>query len=103
MRVVRVQKRSYGGIVVHALLDPERTFCGRKPAELDVVEELELDKLPALEGCNGCRRALDGWTPPARIAPAELRIVAPPAPGRLRTTGSLSHGTRVKRGGRRLA
>jgi hypothetical protein len=99
MRAIRVRKRGNGGYIVHWLLDAERTYCGKKPAELDVEAELELERLPGLEACLGCERALVGW-PRAEREPGELRVVAPSRSGTLRTTGPLYHGTGRTRGRR---
>jgi hypothetical protein len=102
MRAIRVRKRAKtGGYTVHWLLDPERTFCGRKLAELDVAEELDLETLPPLEACHGCKRFADGWRPQPKTRNDELKITLPPAAGTLRKTGPLSHGSR-RRSGRRL-
>jgi len=103
MLAIRVQRRAQaGGYTAHWLLDPGRTFCGRRPADLDVVEEVALERLPAVEACRACERAADGWTPPARPGLGLERVTAPAASGTLRTTGPLAHGTR-SRGSRRLA
>jgi hypothetical protein len=99
---IRVAKRSRGrvsGYKWHWLLDPGRTFCGRDPADLDVVEQEERESLPQIEACRGCVRTVEGWSPPRHAS--DTRVLASPRPGRLRTTGSLSHGFRG-RGGRRL-
>jgi hypothetical protein len=99
-----VNRKSSGGRVYHWLGGPGRTLCGRNPADLEVVAELELDRLPAVEGCRGCVRTADGWTPDAPGSSGylgEARVTAAPAAGRMRTTGPLAHGTR-SRGSRRL-
>jgi hypothetical protein len=99
MRAIRVRKRAAsGGYTVHWLLDPERTYCGRKPAELDVEAELELEALPSVEACRGCERFADGWTRPERTGVA--RMTLPASTGTLRKTGPLSHGTRPRHGRR---
>jgi len=101
VRAIRVQRRAQtGGYTAHWLLDEGRTFCGRDPAGLDVVEELELERLPAVEACRACERAADGWTPPERTGLGADRVTAPPAGGRMRTVGPLSHGTRPRHGRR---
>ena len=102
MKAIRVAKRAKtGGYTYHLLLDEGRTFCGRKPAELDVVEELELESPPAAAACLGCLRVRDGL-PRQQRDPLEHHATAEPAPGRLRTSGPLSHGFRA-RSGRRIA
>lgn len=99
---IRVLKRGPQGLhAVHFLLDPGRTMCGRHVDELQVVEETELEKLPTLEGCRGCVRFAEGWER-QEPSPAAVRVTLPSVPGRLRTTGSLSHGFR-RHSGRRLA
>jgi hypothetical protein len=105
MLAIRVQRRAQaGGYTAHWLLDPGRTYCGRDPAGLDVVEEVELERLPPVEACRSCERAAAGWTPDAPGSSGylgEARVTAAPAAGRLRTTGPLAHGSRA-RGSRRL-
>jgi hypothetical protein len=61
MRALRVRTRHDGGgrIKVHWLRDRGRTFCGRKRVDLDVIEELELESLPTVEGCHSCERLAD--------------------------------------------
>lgn len=106
MQAIRVRKRGVAGMTtVHWLFDPGRTYCGRRVADLDVVDELELEQLSSVDGCRGCVRFADGWTPrPPGRAAGELRITAEPALGRLRTTGPLVHGPRSHPSrGRRLA
>jgi hypothetical protein len=99
---IRVRKRAKtGGYTAHWILDPERTYCGRRPAELDVVAELELERLPPVEACLSCERAAQGWTAPEIRTLGGERVTAAPSAGTMRTTGPLSHGTR-RRGARRL-
>jgi hypothetical protein len=103
MNAIKVAKRSKtGGYCYHWLPDGDRTACGRRPAELQVVEQLELETLPPVEACGHCVRTMDGWQPdpPGRTDPT-WRPVAEPRSGRLRTTGPLSHGFH-RRGARGL-
>ena len=85
----------------HWLLDEGRTYCGLHVDRLNVVERDERDTLPPVEGCRGCIRCADGWTPRPHER-ADERVTLAPSLGRLRTTGPLAHGTRT-RSGRRLA
>lgn len=103
MKAIRVRKGGRGGVLftVHWLSDEEETRCGRAIDDLNIVDDLDLEKLPELEACGLCRRLVDGWKPPPRPADEEFRYFSEPAPGRLRTTGPLSHGAR-SRHGRRL-
>lgn len=99
MKAIRVEKggKMRGLFLVHALLDPERTMCGRKPKELDVLEHLEIEKLPVKDGCRSCLRVLEHWTQPEREKIGIGRYTHPGgAPGRLRKTGPLNHGTRSR-------
>lgn len=101
MRAIRVEKggKMRGLFLVHALLDPERTMCGRKPKELDVIERLEIEKLPARDGCRSCLRVLEHWTQPEREKIGLSRYThGREAPGRVRKTGPLNHGLRSKGG-----
>jgi hypothetical protein len=103
MKALKVAKRAKaGGYTYHWLIDSERTACGRRPAELQIVDQLELERLPAVEACHHCVRTLDGWVPEQPRNSAEIKITAEPQGGRLRTTGALSHGFN-RRSGRRLA
>jgi hypothetical protein len=97
VKAIRVRKRSRsGGVCFHWLLDPDRTLCGRVVSTLDVDATLELERLPGIEACRGCERALDGWAKP--IVERDARQIAPPSHGKLRTSGPLSHGTRPRTG-----
>ena len=101
MNAIRVAKRGRGGgFTYHWLLDPERTMCGRKPAELDVVEHLDVETLPGVEACHGCVRFADGWEKPVKSR-ADVKVTLQPSQGTLRTTGPLRHGLKG-RGTRRL-
>jgi len=104
MNAIKVARRAKsGGFTYHWLLDPGRTLCGRHTDTLDISEQLEMEKLPPVAACHGCVRALDEWAGD-RLKHADdlLRVTAPSRGGTLRTTGPLSHGTRVQRSGRRL-
>jgi hypothetical protein len=96
VRAIRVRPRGYGSDTFHWLLDEGRTYCGRDPAALDVAEQLELEKLPPVAACHACVRTADGWTLESPRVPAD-RVTAPPAAGRVRTTGPLNHGLRSRR------
>jgi hypothetical protein len=102
VRAIRVRPRGYGSDTFHWLLDEGRTYCGRDPAALDVAEQLELEKLPPVAACHGCVRTADGWKPepPGSSGYGADRVTAPPAAGRVRTTGPLNHGLRSHRGRR---
>ena len=95
---IRVAKRgNRQGHTWHYLLDDGRTLCGRHVDTFEIVERDERDTLPAVEACRGCLRFVDGWTPQheGRID-AKRGATLPPSMGRLRTTGSLNHGTRTR-------
>lgn len=104
MKAIRVKLRSKGDLYkVHWLVDAGRTFCGRKTEDMEVDQVYEPEMLPSLEACGSCVRTVDGWKPDApgsRGFGAGARITAESAPGSMRKTGSLSHGTRVHRGTR---
>lgn len=103
MKAVRVLKRGKvrGLHAVHLLRDEEDTVCGIPVDELQVVEDLDLEMLPALEGCGLCRRIQEGWK---RIelpkSVGETRVFLEPSFGTIRRTGPLSHGARGHRGSR---
>lgn len=111
MQAIEVEKvvgrRRARGSTWHFLndRDPGRTLCGLSRLELAVVEELERDGLPEVNGCRGCLRAT-GELARERRTRSDVadpgRVTAEPAAGRLRTTGPLSHGTRSGRGQHRL-
>lgn len=67
MDAVRIAKQGSGGrekFTVHWLrpADQGLTVCGKKLAELTSPELVQLEKLPPVEGCLACERALDGYT-----------------------------------------
>ena len=102
MNAIRVQKRGGGTTryAIHLLVDPGRTYCGLKPEELQVVEELELgdDENPRADvACLGCIRARDR-VKYTRTKPTEqiAKITAEPRAGRVRRVGPLNHGTRSR-------
>lgn len=104
MNAIRVRKRGRGmseHYKAHWLLDPGRTYCGLHVDDLAVVEQLELEKLPALEECRMCTRVVGDWIVNPHNAERVDRVVSNPQPGRLRTTGPLHHGF-GRRSGRRL-
>lgn len=105
MNAIRVLKRGRGTrYTAHWLValadgyDPDRTGCGRTVSDLQVVERLHLDVLPAVEACRGCIRFAEGWDKPR--SPTATRITSEPRGGRLRTTGSLHHGFNRRKGRR---
>jgi hypothetical protein len=103
VKAIRVKRRCSGShYTMHWLTDDEETVCRLATDDLDVVDDLDIEKLPPLEACGSCRRIVDGWSKPLANIDPDYRplIIASPAPGRIRTTGSLYHGTRVSRGSR---
>ena len=96
MRAIRAER--LGRFEVHWLVD-DWTLCGRRRLTLGAGDELELEHLPAGEGCDAC----DELGGRARPRPRSGAYSSPVA-GRLITTGPLNHGakSRVDRG-RRLA
>lgn len=101
VRVAKVRRGEPTGLhAVHLLLDPGRTYCGLHVDELQVVDELDVERLPAgVEACMACGRVHEGW--PREMSPPAERVISNPAPGRFRKAGPLNHGTR-RRGGRQL-
>ena len=95
-----IRIRTSSCFTVHALETSAKTLCGRKTAGMEIIDRLELESLPAFEGCRNCLRVRNGWSKPA-VLDGISKITAEPAPGRLRTTGPLRHGL-GRRSGRRL-
>lgn len=106
MKAIRVRKRTKGGIAAHWLTDADGTKCGLDVERLDVLEELELAKLPPLEACIGCQRIVDR-IPQVNAArdddaPSFYRHALPASYGRssgsgkLRQTGASGHGHRLR-------
>lgn len=104
MDAIRVKKRgrsSQGLCTVHGLVDYGRTLCGLNVVDLRLLERLQLETLPELDGCRSCMRAariLDGYM--RQPEKRGLQVMLPPSLGRARSTGSLSHGLSVQRGRR---
>jgi hypothetical protein len=88
VKAIRVRKR--GGVTAHWLLDPGRTYCGKRPADLDVVDELDLDELHPVEACGSCQRVQAGWSKPERERAAT--VTAESRPPRVYRVGPLQHG-----------
>lgn len=103
MRAIRVQPKGRGERPkIHALTDDELTVCGRNVDDLDVLEDLDVDEFPPVEGCGNCRRNVNGWMKPKPTIPEPYyRTVAPASAGRiskagkLRQTGESGHGSRL--------
>lgn len=103
MKAIRVLKKGYGTLfAVHLLSDEEETVCGRELDRLNIVEDLDVDALPPVEGCGSCRRIAEGWEriQIGRVEP-DRRVTLEPSLGTFRKTGPLVHGFRA-RGGSRL-
>lgn len=100
MDAIRISKKSKAGgtehFMVHVVV-AGRTLCGRRVEDLDVIAEMEIEKLPALEGCRGCDRVDTGWIKPGHTL-TDRGVTLPSAPGRSRSAGPLNHGTRIRRG-----
>lgn len=100
MKAIRIMKAK-GKTAWHFLNenDSGTTKCGQSVLSLDVIEYGEGDTLPPVDGCHRCQRNADGYTRP-KSSQGALGITAPSAPGRVRRTGPLNHGTRTHRGSR---
>lgn len=103
MKAIRVRRRGTGktGPVEHLLLDPGRTYCGRDPATLDVIEEINIEPelLSRLTGCGACRRSFEQLPRKVSEPLGDLRIVSAPRDGR---TGHLNRGPTSTRYARRI-
>lgn len=103
MKAIRVrQKRKAEFFSVHWLTDDELTRCGLDVDELHVVDDLDLEELPSVEGCRQCARNLTGYTKP-KPKPADPTYylhTSPASNGRLSKTGPLRQSGRSGHGHR---
>lgn len=107
MRAVRIKKRGHGnpGFTVHWLTDADGTRCGLDTDTLNIAEELDVERLPLVEGCRGCARIAGELPSRERDWPEPYwanNHALPASHGRLSTTGPLSHTGRSSTRGRAL-
>lgn len=103
MKAIRVRKKTKDErYAYHWLTDDELTRCGLDVDELHVVDDLELDELPSVEGCRGCARNVDGWKKPKPppVEPTYYLHASPASKGRLSKTGPLRQSGRSGHGHR---
>lgn len=103
MKAIRVKKKVKGSYhSVHWLTDDESTRCGIDVDTLDVVEELDVEELPATEGCRNCSRSAEPWArpKPTIVEPFGYALTATRGRisrmGPLRHTGRSGHGHRLQ-------